>query len=262
MTFAHDGELAKGTPREVAEAIWDEHSRWWTDTFTDGADVEYAEEIVPLVANAFTGCSLVLDLGCGEGQIARAIAASPHAPIVVGLDPSGAQLANARAKSPESITFIQGVAEEIPFATHHFDGVVCCLVIEHCEDIDQVLAEVARVLRPGGIFMLLINHPIYQGVGSGFIDDQILGEHYWRIGPYLNETVSYEEVDNGVSLPFAHRPLSRYMNPLADRDLLLVQMYEPPPIEAFLVGSVDPMLEGAIPRLLALRFEHRPRPAM
>ena len=51
--------------------------------------------------------------------------------------------------------------------------------------------------------------------GSGWIDDQILGEQYWRIGPYLTEDVSLEELAPGVVLPFVHRPLSRYVNQLA-----------------------------------------------
>lgn len=260
----------RGTPIEVANAMWDEHATWWTETFTDGADVEYAEEIVPFVAKAFTGCSRILDVGCGEGQIGRALAGTRDRPTVVGIDPSGGQLANAVRKSAGvllngrsrtrkgKITFVQAAGEGLPFADDSFDGVVCCLVIEHSEDADRVLSEIARVLSPGGIFLLLINHPLYQGVGSGFIDDQILGERYWRVGPYLHESVTVELVDNGIALPFAHRPLSRYINPLAERDVMLVHMYEPPPIPAFLVDAVDPELEGAIPRLLAMRFCYRP----
>lgn len=257
-----DGSEPKGTPIEIAEAIWDQHANWWTKTFSDGADIEYAQEILPLISSAFIGRRRVLDVGCGEGQISRAIAATSDLIEVVGIDISGAQLGNAREKSPTSITYIQGAGEEIPFGDAGFDGVICCLAIEHCADVDRVLHEISRVLAPGGIFLLLINHPLYQGSGSGFVDDQILGEHYWRVGPYLNESVAFEEVDNGITLPFAHRPLSRYLNPLAENDVLLVRMFEPPPLAAFLAGSIDPELEGAIPRLLAMRFEHRPRPTI
>ena len=251
----------KGTPIEIAEAIWDQHAKWWTETFSDGADVEYAEEILPLVSSAFLGRTRVLDVGCGEGQISRGIAGS-GVPSIVGIDLSGAQLEAARTKGAASISLVQGAAEDLPFGDSSFDGVICCLVIEHCADIDRVLHEISRVLCPGGIFLLLINHPLYQGAGSGFVDDQILGERYWRVGPYLEETVEFEQVDAGVTLPFAHRPLSRYLNPLAERDVLLVRMYEPPPLPAFLADSVDPELEGSIPRLLAMRFELRPRPTL
>jgi hypothetical protein len=87
------------------------------------------------------------------------------------------------------------------------------------------------------------------------VDDQTLGEHYWRVGPYLHEDVVLEEVDPGVNLPFAHRPLSRYVNPVTARGCVLTRLEEPEPPLAFLEGSVDLQLESAIPRLLLLRFE-------
>jgi SAM-dependent methyltransferase len=147
------------------------------------------------------------------------------------------------------------VGERLPFRDGSFDAVVCCLVIEHAVDPDAVLAEAVRVLAVGGRFVLLVNHPMFQGSGSGFVDDQILGEHYWRVGPYLREDVVMEEVDPGVRLPFAHRPVSRYVNPVTALGCVLTRLEEPEPPLEFLEGSVDLELESAIPRLLLMRFE-------
>lgn len=257
-------------------ALWDPLAGWWKETFTAGADPEYELQILPLVAGQLAGVRRVLDLGCGEGQVARALIASGRVEYAVGLDPSRAQLSNALGAgappgepgpagapaSPDASTlrYLQACGEGLPFRDGSFDAVICCLAIEHAADVDAVLAEVARVLEPGGQFLLLVNHPMFQGTGSGFVDDRILGERYWRVGPYLVEDVTWEHVDAGVELPFAHRPLSRYVNPLAERDVVLVHMEEPAPHPEFLATSVDPELEGAIPRLLALRFELRPRP--
>ena len=76
---------------------------------------------------------------------------------------------------------------------------------------------------------MFVNHPLFQTPGSGWIDDQVLDppEQYWRVGPYLPETVTVEEVDRGVRLPFFHRPLSRYVNALTERGLYLTRMTEP-----------------------------------
>jgi ubiquinone/menaquinone biosynthesis C-methylase UbiE len=240
---------------------WDELAPWWKETFTHGADVEYEHQILPLAAEHLAGRRRLLDLGTGEGQLARRLmaggAGDVHVPdIVVGLDASAAQLANARAEGGGP-HWVRGRGETLPFADASFDAVVCCLVIEHATDPDALLVEVARVLEARGRFLLLINHPIVQGPGSGLVDDTILGERYWKIGPYLPETVNVEQVDKGVNVTFAHRPLSRYLNPLADVGLLLTRMEEPEPPFEFLSGSVDLEFERAMPRLCLMLFERR-----
>jgi SAM-dependent methyltransferase len=234
---------------------WERHANWWRETFTHGADIEYELQILPLCSAHLEGASVILDLGSGEGQLARRLAVATGAPrLVVGLEPSVAQLANAVEQAGGPL-YVRGVGERLPFPDASFDGVVCCGVIEHCSDPDAVLAEAVRVLAPGGCLLLLINHPLFQGTGSGLIDDEILGEQYWRVGPYLREQVAYEEVDPGIRLPFAHRPLSRYVNPVTALGCVLTRLEEPEPPLEFLDGSIDLELESAIPRLLLLRFE-------
>ena len=53
------------------------------------------------------------------------------------------------------------------------------------------------MLQPGGSFLLLLNHPLLQTPGSGWIDDHILEEQYWRVGPYLPGDSTLEEVAPG-----------------------------------------------------------------
>lgn len=243
------------------EDPWDRHAGWWRETFTGGADLEYELQILPLAAAHLAGRRRVLDLGSGEGHLSRRLAAAPDPPLaVVGLEPSAAQLAGALAQRDAEgagarPSYVRGVGEALPFKDGAFDAVVCCLVIEHSTEPDTLLVEAVRVLAEGGVFILLVNHPLFQGTGSGFVDDQILGEHYWRVGPYLREEVVLEEVDPGVRLPFAHRPLSRYVNPVTALGCVLTRLEEPEPPLEFLEGSVDLSLESAIPRLLLLRFE-------
>ena len=243
-----------GSPKPGEDrSLWEAHARWWQEAFTDGADAEYVEQIVPLVAEHLAGAVDVLDVGTGEGQLAR-VAAAGGAPRVVGVDPAWAQLAEAarRAGGPG---YVRGEAVALPFAPAAFDAVMACLVFEHIEGMDGAIAEVGRVLRPGGRFLFFLNHPLLQVPGSGWIDDHILEEQYWRIGPYLVEDVSLEEVDKDVFLPFVHRPLSRYVNAMAAAGLFVTRMEEPPPPPGFLARAEEYAAAATIPRLLFLRAE-------
>ena len=134
---------------------------------------------------------------------------------------------------------------------------VTCLVLEHIEDLDGALDEVARVLRRGGRFVIFVNHPLFQTPGSGWVDDRVIDppEQYWRVGPYLPESVTVEEVDSGVRLPFFHRPLGSYVNALAERGLYLQRMVEPAPPPGFLARATEYADAATIPRLLLLRAE-------
>jgi hypothetical protein len=103
----------------------------------------------------------------------------------------------------------------------------------------------------------MLNHPLMQTPGSGWIDDQVLDppEQYWRIGPYLVEDLSMEEVEKDVFIPFIHRPLSRYVNAMAQAGLFVVHMAEPAPPPGFLARAEEYVEAATIPRLLLLRAE-------
>src|SRR4051794_15525079 len=214
--------------------LWEAHADWWQREFTDGVDPEYTEQILPIVVEWTAGHRRVLEVGTGEGQVARAIS-DAHGATVVGVDPTVNQIVEAQRRG-SGPGYVRSGAEDLPFGSATFDAVVCCLVFEHIDDVDAALAEVARVLRPGGRFVFCLNHPLLQTPGSGWIDDQILDppEQYWRIGPYLTEQAVVEEVEKGVFIRFVHRPLSRYVNAMADLDLSLVRMLEPAPPAGFL----------------------------
>jgi len=236
--------------------LWETHAGWWIDGFTEGADPEYEEQILPLAARELAGAQRVLDVGCGDGQISRL--ATAIGADVVGVDPTWNQIRVAahRGGGP---AYVRSAAGSLPFASASFDAAVACLVFEHIRDVDDAIAEVARVLESGGQFSFFLNHPLLQTPNSGWIDDQILDppEQYWRIGPYLIEDETVEEVEKDVFIPFIHRPLSRYVNALAQAGLVLERMDEPAPPPGFLAKAAEYEAAATIPRLLYLRLRKR-----
>jgi len=238
---------------DLSRRLWEEHASWWIEGFTEGADPEYEDQIIPLAVAEQGGADRVLDLGCGDGQIARALASTGVS--VVGVDPTTNQIdvAAERAGGP---VFAQAGAAVLPFSDGAFDGVIACLVFEHIDDVDAAIGEVARVLRPGGRFTFMLNHPLLQTPGSGWIDDHMVDppEQYWRIGPYLVEAETVEQVELGVHIRFLHRPLSRYLNALAAVGLVLERMDEPAPPERFIAQAPEYFDAATVPRLLHLRL--------
>jgi SAM-dependent methyltransferase len=239
------------------ESLWpagEDIAQWWQAGFTQGADAEYEQQILPLLGAHLAGSTRILDLGCGEGQVGRLAAGLPGAAFVVGVDPTWAQIREAAARGG-GVTVARAEAAALPFSPATFDAVVACLVFEHVEELDVAISEVGRVLDAGGRFVILLNHPLLQTPGSGWIDDTILKEQYWRIGPYLVEDSTLEEVDKDIWIPFIHRPLARYVNAMAASGLFVTAMEEPAPPTGFLARAEEYRDAATIPRLLVLRAE-------
>jgi SAM-dependent methyltransferase len=196
----------------------------------------------------------VLDVGTGEGQLARAIVAQQGG-FVVGLDPTPSQIDVARERGGSVVYALSG-SDALPIASESFDAVVVCLVFEHVDSLTESLEEIARVLAPGGRFVFFLNHPLLQTPGSGMIVDHMIEppETYWRLGPYLPEAVTVEEVQKDVRVRFVHRPLSRYLNGLIDAGLELERMLEPAPPPGFIAkaGEYEHEVVRTTPRLLLL----------
>ena len=130
---------------------------WWRE---DVAWLRVLRSMVPgrlrffdPIVGDWTGRA-VLDLGCAGGFMAEPLAR--RGAEVTGIDPAAKAVAAAQAHAAQeglSIRYDVGVGEALPYDDAAFDAVVCVDVLEHVEDLAAVLGEVARVLRPGGLFL-------------------------------------------------------------------------------------------------------------
>jgi ubiquinone/menaquinone biosynthesis C-methylase UbiE len=100
--------------------------------------------------------SRVLDVGCGSGYLLRMLAArAPEAKMLVGVDPAARMIRVAQVTTnDERLRFSVGRAEELPFSDASFDLVVTTTSFDHWANQRAGLAECARVLAPGGGFVL------------------------------------------------------------------------------------------------------------
>lgn len=130
--------------------------QWWSD------DIRWVRTLKNLVPGRLRwfdrqidwAGKTVLDLGCAGGFMAEAMA--QRGAQVTGIDPAADAIAAARRHAAAGglhIGYDVGVGEALPYPAASYDAVVCVDVLEHVTDLNRVLAEVARVLRPGGLFL-------------------------------------------------------------------------------------------------------------
>ncbi|WGS50779.1 class I SAM-dependent methyltransferase [Paraburkholderia sp. D15] len=147
---------------QVADAFGSTAAAYLTSqTHATGADLRTLATSI-----AATPGAVVLDMGCGAGHASFAVA--PHAHEVVAYDIAPQMLTTvegaARERGLANIRTQQGAAEKLPFAGHTFDWVISRMSAHHWHDVPLALAEVRRVLKPGGRVLFIdiagSDHPL------------------------------------------------------------------------------------------------------
>ncbi len=174
----------------------------------------------------------ILDAGCGTGPLAAALIADGAS--VTGFDASAAMIDLARQRLGESADLqVFDLAEPLPFADSEFDDVVASLVLHYLEDWSGPLAELRRVLRPGGRLILSVNHPVIFPV---VYPDQ----DYFAVTQYSEDYVMDGQT---VWLTFWHRPLHAMTNAFTGAGFRVAALSEPPPAPDTPAELLPPGLE-------------------
>jgi SAM-dependent methyltransferase len=167
-----------------------------------------------------------LDLGCGTGQNFAALRATGR--TVVGLDYSADQLRLARSRAAGGEALVRGDAAALPFADGAFDSVVTVWLSTDVDDFAAVLAEAARVLRPGGNLVYLGAHPAFCGphTDAGPDGARLIHPVYRRSG--WHPPHPWWAAD-GIRrhLGMRHVPLAELLNGFTTAGLSLTRAHEP-----------------------------------
>ncbi|QQV76886.1 methyltransferase domain-containing protein [Sphingomonas aliaeris] len=167
----------------------------------------------------------VLDVGCGEGRFCRMLA--DLGMDTTGIDPTAALIDHARMLHPEGAYAI-GRAERLDFADASFDLVVSYLALIDIPDIAAGIAEMARVLRPGGTLLIANLNSFNTASNEGWETDWS-GHSKFAIDDYLDERANWVSW-RGIRIQNWHRPLSTYMSLLIGQGLVLTHFAEPAPV--------------------------------
>ena len=118
-------------------------------------ELDLLADLVPLAEQR------LIELGCGNARLARSLLARYPGSQLVGLEVDAVQHAKNVANPQQRLVFMAGSAEAIPFPDASFDGALMLKSLHHVplDGMDQALAEVARVVKPGGWFY--VSEPIF-----------------------------------------------------------------------------------------------------
>lgn len=129
------------------------YDRHWMQRFVFGRVQETA---LQLAAQEVPRPAAILDVGCGTGRLLRSAARRFPGATLIGVDAAIEMVKQAEASLPAgtAIRFQQATAEELPFPNAEFDLVFSTLTFHHWHEQRKGIAEVARVLAPGGRWLL------------------------------------------------------------------------------------------------------------
>jgi SAM-dependent methyltransferase len=206
---------------------WNESASAWIDGVgTDGDWGRRTVLDVPMTARVTgRGFKRALDVGCGEGRFCRIMQAREIA--TVGIDPTSALIEHARLRDPSG-DYRVAHAETIDLPDHSFDLAVCYLSLIDIAALPPAIAQIHRVLRPGGVLLIANLQSFNTAAGpDGWTADSD-GIKRFSIDHYLDERVQWVAWA-GIRVQNWHRPLGTYMQALLKAGFELRHFAEPEP---------------------------------
>ncbi|MEU6265478.1 class I SAM-dependent methyltransferase [Saccharopolyspora shandongensis] len=212
------------------DETWDTIADWYAEVLHRGSAMnEFARDVLLAALPVDLTGVRVLDLGCGEGFITRAVAVRGAA--VVGIDPTAGLIVHARAAEDAAPT---GARYEVDdgstlstVADESVDWVTAGLSLNNIPDLEAAVRSIQRVLVPGGGLLFTIPHPCFEAPHGTWVE-RTDGTSRRVIGDYLVEGFWRAANPQGVRRAGnQHRMLSRYLTVLIDQGFMLDMVAEP-----------------------------------
>lgn len=228
---------AKGPePKAVPSTSWGGVADWYDKHLEKGNDTYHEKVVHPNLLRMLGDVKgkHVLDLACGQGIFSRMLADRGAGVVGVDLGKELIELAEKRSKGYKfNIHFFSGSADDLFMVKDDTkDLVVCVLALQNIEKLAETMKEVFRVLRKGGRFVAVLNHPAFRiPRGSSWGYDENEKKQYRRIDHYLSESkikidmTPGEKKDKKFTVSF-HRPLQVYVKAMSKCGLAITRLEE------------------------------------
>jgi SAM-dependent methyltransferase len=200
-----------------------------------------------------------LEIGCGEGRVARILSDHGHSMVCVDGSPTLARLTMTHEQAhPVAIAD----AAALPIRDHAAALAVAFMVLQDVDDLDATVQEAARILGPGGCLCLAIVHPV---ASAGAFADELDEDSPFVIERLYSEPARLVEPfeRDGLSMVFhsEHRPLAAYFAALEHGGFVVETLREPSPDDETLKDHPRMRQQRRVPWFLHLRARMRERAA-
>jgi SAM-dependent methyltransferase len=220
--------LADSSRATVLRDAWNEHAKEWIDWVRapDRPDSYWRfhrKRFLPLVPPPGR---ITLDIGCGEGRVARDLQERGH--TVLGVDWSFTMCEAAATYWENCCPVIVGDAAKLPLADASADCAVAFMSLQDIDDLLGAVKEIARVLADGGTLALAIVHPMYSG-GTFSPDGGTPDENFVIQRSYFKpELCISSDSRDSLTVTFyrEHRPLQAYVQALLEAGFSIDQLHE------------------------------------
>ncbi|TDB89748.1 class I SAM-dependent methyltransferase [Actinomadura sp. 7K534] len=212
---------------------WEANARYWVKVIRERRDRYRTELTDGAVLDAIGPCAgrRVLDAGCGEGYLARTLAA--QGADVTGVDVSQGLIDAARAHPAQeaTATFVRASVDDLPFEDDAFDLVVCNHLFSHLQDPTRAFGEFSRVLASGGRLILLTLHPCFYVENSeqGAMNSVPASQYFASRG--IDQRFLVDGLESPSMITSWLRPLEYYAGTLRDNGFVIADLREPHPTE-------------------------------
>ena len=220
-----------------AKTSWDKVAGWY-DTLLEGEGTYQKDLILPNLIRLMElkKGGIVLDLACGQGFFSREFA--KKGARVIGADISKELIAIAKKNSSKTITYYLAAADRLSFVSERsVDVITLILALQNIENVQDVLNECKRVLKPDGELHIVMNHSgfrVPKGSSWGWDDKEKI--QYRRIDSYLSESKEkiqmHPSASSGRTLKpqdyttSFHRPLQYYFKAIQKAGLFVARLEE------------------------------------
>ncbi len=166
----------------------------------------------------------IVDIGCGEGRYSRFLAS--HGASVIGIDPVEAFIDRAKELHPDG-NYHVARGENLPVDSESVDLALCYLSLLDIEDQDAVIAEIGRVVKPGGRCVIVAISNMCSST-EGWVKDSAGNRLYRPVDDYMDRK-SMRLSWKGIEIINFHRPLSETLSAFFKSGFVLDRFIEPLP---------------------------------